>query len=207
MSERANPVDPLLTSELLAHHGFVRALARRLVRDAAAADDVAQDSMARLLEIGRPSSIRPFLRTVVTNVARRFGRRERRRIEVESASAAGPRATAPAAAELAQRLELQRRLTERVLALAPPMRDVVLLHFYEGKTVAETAAELTIPLPGRRARPRLRAAELRERWNGELGGEREGLAAVALLARWTPAKALVTTAAAAVRFSGPECSS
>jgi DNA-directed RNA polymerase specialized sigma24 family protein len=90
MSERANPVDPLLASELLAHHGFVRALARRLVSDAAAADDVAQDSMARLLEVGRPSSIRPFLRTVVTNVARRFGRRERRRAEVEGASAAGP---------------------------------------------------------------------------------------------------------------------
>jgi len=89
MSERANPVDPLLASELLAHHGFVRALARRLVNDAAAADDV----------------------------ARRFGRRERRRAEVEGASAAGPRATAPAAAELAQRLELQRRLAERVLAL------------------------------------------------------------------------------------------
>src|SRR5882672_6053903 len=133
MGVRVDRIDPLLGRELLAHRTFVRALARQLVRDAATAEDVTQDAMTRLLEVGRPTSIRPWLRTVVRNVARRFGRNERRRAEIEGDRAPGPasieRMSAPATDLLAARLELQRRLTERVLALEPRARDVVMLHF------------------------------------------------------------------------------
>ena len=200
MEVRVDRVDPLDGRELLAHRNFVRSLARELVRDAATADDVTQEAMARLLEVKRPGSIRPWLRTVARNLARRFGRRERRRAEVEGgrapAFASGESTAAPATDELAARLELQRRLTERVLALEPRARDVVILHFYEGKTVAEVAEQLAIPLETARTRLRRALAELRAGWNGELGGEREGLAALAMLARWAPAKGLVAAAGA-----------
>jgi RNA polymerase sigma-70 factor (ECF subfamily) len=215
MDARVDGVDPLLGRELLAHRRFVFALAKRLVRDAETAEDVTQDAMVALLGAKRPDAVRPWLRTVVRNVAHRLGRRERRAEQRGEETSSGEPVASPAADQIAQRLELQRRLTARVLALPPQAREVVLLHFYEGKTVAETAATLAIPLETARTRLRRALDELRANWNGELGGAREGLRALALLASWTPAKGLVaaasataaaTTAAAAVTTSAATAS-
>jgi hypothetical protein len=143
----------------------------------------------RLLAAERPAATRPWLRTVARNLVRRLGRAARRRGEVEDDHGRESRVAAPSTAEIAQRLELERRLTERVLALGPPARDVVLLHFFEGRTVPETAAQLGIPPETARTRLRRALDELRASWNAEHGGRRDGLAALALLVGGVPALA------------------
>jgi RNA polymerase sigma-70 factor (ECF subfamily) len=190
MAERLDLADPGVARELLAHRAFVHELARRLLRDAASAEDVAQETVVRLLAAKRPAATQPWLRTVARNLVRRLGRTARRRGEVEDEHGRESRVAAPSTAEIAQRLELERRLTERVLALEPPARDVVLLHFFEGRTVPETAAQLGIPLETARTRLRRALDELRASWNAEHGGRRDGLAALALMVGGLPTPAL-----------------
>jgi len=187
MTDRLDLADPGVARELLAHRTFVHELARRLLRDAASAEDVAQETVVRLLAAERPAATRPWLRAVARNLVRRLGRAARRRGEVEDDHGRESRVAAPSTAEIAQRLELERRLTERVLALGPPARDVVLLHFFEGRTVPETATQLGIPLETARTRLRRALDELRASWNAEHGGRRDGLAALALLVGGAPA--------------------
>src|SRR5262245_49800219 len=119
MAERLDLAEPRVARELLAHRTFVRDLARRLLRDGASDEDVAQETVVRLLSAERPADSRPWLRTVARNLVRKLGRAARRRDEVEEAQRHdGPRES-PSTAEIAQRLELERRLTARVLALEP----------------------------------------------------------------------------------------
>src|SRR5262249_60113810 len=100
---------PLQPDRLLEHAGWVRSLARRLVRDAAAADDLAQQTFAAAIE--RPPSpdrpVRRWLAAVLRNFARQARRTESRRLARERVAA---RAEAlPSTAELVERLAAQRR--------------------------------------------------------------------------------------------------
>ncbi|MBL8842107.1 MAG: sigma-70 family RNA polymerase sigma factor [Planctomycetes bacterium] len=194
--------DPLPLDDVIAQQRFLRSVARQLVRDAATADDVVQESYLRALEEphARPRSVRAWLGRVVANLAhdRRRGELRRERREQEVASAAGcstPADRSPAA--IAARVEMQRRLAERVLALAPAYRDVVLLHHFEGLSVAETAARLSVPLETARTRLRRALEQLRTQLEGELGGRGELLAALLPLATFVvPALPIATTATA-----------
>src|SRR5262245_65091748 len=113
-----SPTDPLSHEELLAQRRFVGGLARRLVADAGRIDDVTQETYLQALGARRrPDSLRSWLRAVVRNVVRQFVRGEGRRGEREEAVAARAPKVAPATDEIAEQLELQRRLIERVLAL------------------------------------------------------------------------------------------
>src|SRR5688572_18901231 len=88
---------------LLAHAGWARKLAARLVHDAAGADDLAQDAWVAALERppapGRP--LRRWLAAVMRNLARE-SRRARARREVRERAAA-PAEPVDSAAELAVR--------------------------------------------------------------------------------------------------------
>lgn len=72
---------PVSISELLEHSRWIARLARHLVRDQAAADDLTQDVWAAALRRppsgGRP--VQPWLATVLRNFARMRARRSRRR--------------------------------------------------------------------------------------------------------------------------------
>jgi DNA-directed RNA polymerase specialized sigma24 family protein len=58
--------------QLLEHRAFVQRLARELVRDAAAADDLAQEAWVRALERPpRMGAARAWFRTVLANLAAR----------------------------------------------------------------------------------------------------------------------------------------
>ncbi|HET6203755.1 MAG TPA: sigma factor [Planctomycetota bacterium] len=83
---RRAPANP---QSLLAHADFVRTLARTLVRDAAEADDIVQETWRATLEHPprNAESPRPWLATVVRNFARRFARAENRRERWERAAA------------------------------------------------------------------------------------------------------------------------
>ena len=120
------------SEQLLAEMDWVRRLARAIVRDAALADDIAQEAWLVANE-HRPDEdrpLRPWLARVVSTLARTRRRGAYRREQRELASDT-ERAT-PRPDELVERVELQRVVAAEVLALAEPQRSTVLLHYFEG---------------------------------------------------------------------------
>ena len=150
--------------QLVADSNWLRRLAVALVRDEATADDVVQDTYTiaatQAPTDGRP--IRPWLARVLTNRARTATRSARRRRGREESF--GELAAAPARPdEIVDRIELQRALAGFVLGLAPPQRDVVLLHYFEGLTSKEVGARLGIAAGTVRWRLKEAIDELRKR--------------------------------------------
>jgi len=144
----------------------LRALARRLVRDAAAADDVVQEACLAALRRGHAS--RPWLVGVVKNLARRRHRDESRRAERER-RAARPEATAPDA-EAVERAELQRALLDELLALDEPYRAAMLLRHVDGLPLGEIARRLRVPAGTVAARLHRGLELLRGRLDRRFGG-------------------------------------
>src|SRR5262245_52198262 len=107
---------------LLAHTGWMRRLARSLVRDDAQADDVVQDAMtAALRSPPRDAVALPaWLAATVRNAARQVWRGESRRAARETAGAR-PEAV-PATAEVVSRAEEHGLVVQAVLALEEPYR-------------------------------------------------------------------------------------
>ena len=91
--------------ELMAEMGWVRRLARGLLRDSAAANDIAQDAWLvaseHAPEDDRP--LRPWLHRVVLNLVRMRRRSETRRVAREQATGE-PDAAVPSADELIGRV-------------------------------------------------------------------------------------------------------
>ncbi len=159
MNEQA----PLVVERLLAERQWLCALARSLVRDENAADDLEQDAWVASMKKPPISGASPrgWLATVVRNRARDNHRRTMRRATRE-ARAARPEAQR-SAAELAEQADTQRRVIEAVLALEQPYRTTVLMRYFDELDVREIAARMdTTPSTVRtrlsRAMARLRAA-------------------------------------------------
>lgn len=133
------------SEQLLAEMGWVRQLARALIKDAALADDLAQETwlVAAEREPDTDQPLRPWLGRVVRNLVH-TGRRSRvRRSQREASFDDGRSVRTPA--ELVEQVELQRAVADEVLALAEPYRSTVLLHFVDGHSSAEIARRLEIP--------------------------------------------------------------
>jgi RNA polymerase sigma-70 factor (ECF subfamily) len=129
-----------LTNEL----AWMRRLAFALVRDPDLADDISHDAwLAARERIPDDRPLRPWLSRVVLNVVRMRSRTDSRRTLRELA--VPPAAATPTAAELVDRVEIQRVLVEAVLALAEPYRSTVLLHYFEGLSSAEIARRTGVP--------------------------------------------------------------
>ena len=133
------------SEQLLAEMGWVRQLARALVKDVALADDVAQDTwlVAAEREPDADQPLKPWLARVVKNLVHTRRRSHARRTQRE-ASVVDERVTRTPA-ELIERVELQRAVADEVLALAEPYRSTVLLHFVDGHSSAEISRRLGIP--------------------------------------------------------------
>src|SRR5689334_7489583 len=103
---------PVPVETLIAHREWVRAVARAVVRDPNAADDVEQETwLAALRSPPRTAaSIRGWLGAVTRSRARRIGRTDARRDARESASARGE--ATPSAAELAEIADTHRRVVQ-----------------------------------------------------------------------------------------------
>jgi RNA polymerase sigma-70 factor (ECF subfamily) len=168
---------PVPIETLLAHRQWVRGLARSLVRDDSAADDVAQDAwVAALAHPPRDEATsRGWFAVVARNVARARGRSDARRAGREEA-VARPEAQ-PAADEVVAQAEIHRRVVEETMALAEPYRTTVLLRYFEGLPLAEIATRMGAPLETVRTRLRRAHEQLRER----LGSVHDGDARAALL--------------------------
>ena len=135
------------SEQLMIEMGWVRRLARELLQDAAAAEDVAQETwmVAKSQRPDEDRPLRPWLARVVRNLVHTRRRGEARRGDREAAYEHATASAAPTPAELIERVELQRVVAGEVLALAEPYRSTVLLHFFEGLTSVQIASRLGIP--------------------------------------------------------------
>ena len=130
--------------ELLRHAQWIRSLARALVSDDAAAEDVAQETMvAALTHPPAQAKLRPWLRQVVRNFARLHHRSRGRRREHES-GARGPSGL-PGPEEFSERLEAEQELTRELARLDEPFRSTLMHRYYDDLAPAEIASRLGVP--------------------------------------------------------------
>lgn len=196
-------VDPAMTSnsldidDLLAHSGWVRSLALRLVKDAQTADDVVQDTWMAALRHppGQDRPLRPWLGTVVRNLVRRRQASEKWRTRREQDSTVSN--SEAASDELLAAVEEQQRLAQDVMALPEPYRNVLLRRYWREQEPVEIARELDIPAATVRSQLRRGLEMLRESVQKRFGGEERAMC-VALLSisgdqAWRGAIPLATT--------------
>lgn len=128
------------------HLPICLAIARRVLRDNAEAEDVAQDALVRLwrnaatLELG-PGGLRPWLRRVVFNLSIDRTRSSRRTSVVEDV----PEAAEPASQlrQISER-ELSARVQKALDGLPERQRVALTLFHFEGLSQSEIAATLEI---------------------------------------------------------------
>ncbi len=171
---------------LLSHAGWVRALARSLLRgDEGLVDDVVQETWLRALrhppraEHG-DASLRAWLGRVVRSVVQRERESSaaRRRREVR---AARPESVQEVQELASERARLHRLVVDAVLALEEPYRSAIVLRYLDGLEPRDIAERLGISPEAARQRVSRGLKKLRAR----LDGERGGLRSVLLPLLWT----------------------
>lgn len=167
--------DPLTipAESLLRHRAFVRALARSLVRDEHAAEDLVQETWLTALK--RPprsaGALPAWLARVVRTRAQNAARGEARRVTREAAAA---REEADESEErLREHLAMQQKVVQAVLELKEPYRSVVLLRYYEGLSPSGIAARRGVAKGTVRAQVSRAHDLLRERLDADFGGSRK----------------------------------
>lgn len=175
------PMQPLFELENLAKRSeWLRRVARELIRDPHAADDVAQEAL--LLSLERPvaamESPRSWFAGVVRNLARQNARGEARRARRERE--ASRREALPATGDLVEELALQRELQDLVLELDEPYRTVLLLRYFKELPLTQIARSQGLPISTVHSRERKALELLRGRLDRAHGGDRRSWA-VALL--------------------------
>ena len=129
-----------------ANLGMALGIARRMLGDAAEAEDIAQDAMLRLwrnaatLELG-PGGLKPWLRRVVSNLAIDRIRSARN----TSVVAEVPEQPAPARqGEALEARDLARRVQDALSALPERQRLALVLFHFEGLSQIEVGASLGV---------------------------------------------------------------
>ncbi len=174
---------PIRAESLLQHREFVRALARSLVRDEHAAQDVVQETWLEALRSPprNAAALPGWLARVVRTRAQNVARGESRRVVRERSVAREE--LDESEEKLHERVAMQHKVVEAVLALKEPYKTVVLLHYYEGLSPSQIAARRNMPASSVRAQLSRAHDLLRERLDTEFGGSRAawsvGLAALA----------------------------
>ncbi|HEX4456323.1 MAG TPA: sigma-70 family RNA polymerase sigma factor, partial [Polyangia bacterium] len=163
--------------QVLANMAWLRRLARRLVADAAARDDVVQRVWLQAI-VGQPAvgqALRPWLAGVLKNVVRMGYRSDGRRRQREQAVAtdAAPLGV-PQPHELVERVEVERAVAGSLLAVDEPYRTTLLLRYYEDLPAAEIARRLGIPAATVRWRLQRGLDMLRGELDGRFGDDRRG---------------------------------
>ncbi|MEM1450342.1 MAG: sigma-70 family RNA polymerase sigma factor [Planctomycetota bacterium] len=188
-----DPAPPTIQA-LLEQTEWVRRLARRLVGDPHAADDLAQQAMAVALE--RPPRDGSRLRAWLSQVLANLHRQGLRGAHVETRLEAPDEASlaAPAPDEVVERAEVHHLLVHEVLSLDEPYRTTVLLRYFDALGPREIAERAGVPLATVTSRLTRAHARLRERVERTRTPDgRGGLAALAPLV--TPSLPLRATAA------------
>lgn len=156
------------------HLGAIVTLARRMLRDEAEADDIAQEALVRLwrsgetLELG-PHGLRPWLRRVTSNLCLDRIRQARRTVVSDEVPEIEEAPTQMAGLE---EQDLARRVGEAMAALPERQRRALTLFHHEGLSQAEVGEVLGVSDEAvesllARARRALRAS-LEKEWKGLL---------------------------------------
>jgi RNA polymerase sigma factor (sigma-70 family) len=187
------------TAALLAQREWVRRIARALVVDVNAAEDLEQDLWVEVLQ--RPPRVRSSLRgwlasalrSRLLNAKRSASRRTRREL-------AASRPEAAAAADVVAEADAQRRVVGAVLEIAEPYRTALLLRFLEELPPSAIAQRLGVPAETVRTRVRRALDLLPERLDAQSGGDRAAWCAALL--PLTARKSLDVVAAKGAAITG-----
>ncbi len=173
---------------LLAQAGFLRRLARDLVRDPQAAEDAVQDAWVAALEHPprHDGNVRAWLGTVLKNLVARRAQSSDRRLHHETrAVREGDGSSMPNASG-----ESVRFVTDAVLALEEPYQSTILARYFEELTPSEIAKRQSVSVATVKSRLQRALEMLRERMKREHGnGWAHGL--VVLLAPKTIGKGVL----------------
>ncbi len=134
-------------NEITAHLGALRRFAFALTGDATEADDLVQESLARVIShrmrLGGVKNLRSYLFRVARNAHIDNAKRNRRSAEVVPLDWVAPSLqTAPSQADHIEMRELEHALTR----LPEDQRQVILLVAYEGISYREAADILGVPI-------------------------------------------------------------
>ena len=169
MQPARSPLDPEM---LLAESAWIRRLARSLLRDAHAAEDLSQEVLSVALASQPAFSgarLRGWLAGVTRHLAAGRRARERRRGEVER-RAARPEGTRSDAHE---RLVLHQRLAEAIDALPEPYRETLVQRYLDDLPPRVIARRQGLPVTTVRKRVSRGLAMLRARLDEEFAGDDE----------------------------------
>src|SRR5688572_2723586 len=114
---------------ILSDDGFVRRLAKSLIRDEHDADDIAQSAWLAALKHRPAGEHRSWFAVVLKNLARSRAREGSQREQREQAAAREERI--PSVDELAEREATRRHVVDHVMRLDEAYRTVILLRFFE----------------------------------------------------------------------------
>jgi RNA polymerase sigma factor (sigma-70 family) len=183
------------------HASTICSISLAIVRDVAASEDVAQEvfltAWQKLGRLRNPASFLPWLRQLARNAARGWLRgrvRQQRRVahgdagklERATAQAADPAADAQTALEIE---EERRVLAQAIESLPDDAREVVVLFYREGQSIAQVAQLLGLSEDAIKQR----LARARGRLRQELWGKLEQL-----LVRTAPGAAFTATIVAGI---------
>lgn len=187
--------------DLLREGAWVRALARRLVLDDAAADDVVQDTWVAAMRSApaEREQLRPWLARVVRNFAASARRSDAHRAAREAAVARHE--PERSASDSLERLEAQRVLVEALAELDEPYRTTLMRRYFDGLTAADIARDDGIPAATVRWRIARGLADLRARLERRYGDRSAFVVAFLPLTRAPmPSVAAAATAGGATRL-------
>jgi RNA polymerase sigma-70 factor (ECF subfamily) len=181
MRTPARPADP---DALLQHAGFIRGVARGLLVDAVSADDVVQETWLAALRHppAAGANLRAWLAVVARNLASRVRRSAKRRARHEPRGARPDRL--PSAAELAARIEIQRRVLDAVERLDEPYRGTLLYRYFDGLLPKEIAERLGVPVKTVKSRLHRALRTLRADLGRTYGGDHTKWSALLLPFAW-----------------------
>lgn len=155
------PQQSLDAAALLSDQRWLAGLARSLVGDEQAVEDVLQETRLRVwrhppADVSRAAG---WLRRIASNVALRMRSSETARRLRENAVARPERTVATD--ELAARVEMQRAVAEAVLRLGEPYRAAILLRFFDDLPPRAIAERLGVPVETVRTRLKRGLSQLR----------------------------------------------
>ena len=168
--------------EVLRHGAFLRRLARHLLKDVDAAEDIVQQAMAQALERPpkRSQRLRAWLGATTRNLAMRHLRDQaRHRSIMDSVNRRAQlegKCDSQEPLGLLEHRETLRKVTVAVSELDDRSFQAILLRYYENLPPAEIAAKLGIPIPTLSSRLQRALVKLRDqldrdqdtKWRGHL---------------------------------------
>lgn len=169
MHDASHPSRETVETWLREESRGLRALSLGLLGRESDAEDAVQDTWLAALR-GHPDRPGPWLRVVLRRLvfrrARGESRRRRREIEVARSEAT------PSASEVAEGLDLRRRVVDAVSALDEPYRSAVVLRYFHDRSPAQVAEIQGVPIATAKTRLHRALVLLRARLDEEHGGKR-----------------------------------